>query len=287
VCRKCETTQLATEFHRLSRAKDGLRNDCKTCFAALDNGRSRDRSAAYRANNPDREKEYRKRYLAKAKADGRYAKVIATQQERRQAAKDAAPTVSLAAILKRDGMVCHICTKPIAERKDVDFDHVIPISRGGTHTADNIKVAHASCNRWKWNRLMSELDGQGPPAHDNWKGRISAQALANRTAAVKATYATWTPERRAAHAAKVRAGKRAKGNTGNIDNLRKGWDPEVRAKAQAMGAAAVRGTTQSPEERARRSAALKLAYAEGRRKAGPMPEETRRKISETKRKAKT
>jgi 5-methylcytosine-specific restriction endonuclease McrA len=29
----------------------------------------------------------------------------------------------------------------------VDFDHIVPISRGGADTDDNLQVAHVRCNR--------------------------------------------------------------------------------------------------------------------------------------------
>lgn len=52
---------------------------------------------------------------------------------------------SLTEIVKRDGMRCHICEKPVA-KKDLSFDHLIPISKGGGHTRANIAVAHLLCN---------------------------------------------------------------------------------------------------------------------------------------------
>lgn len=53
--------------------------------------------------------------------------------------------VSYREILKRDGYNCHICGGRVA-KKDLSFDHLIPISRGGSHTQKNIAVAHLVCN---------------------------------------------------------------------------------------------------------------------------------------------
>lgn len=33
------------------------------------------------------------------------------------------------------------------------FDHVIPRSKGGADTADNLQLAHARCNKIKGNKL--------------------------------------------------------------------------------------------------------------------------------------
>jgi 5-methylcytosine-specific restriction endonuclease McrA len=65
--------------------------------------------------------------------------------------------VDYAAILAEHGMVCHICGRPIGGLSDLHFDHVVPLARGGAHTAGNIRPAHKRCNLSKGARLMSEL----------------------------------------------------------------------------------------------------------------------------------
>lgn len=62
--------------------------------------------------------------------------------------------VDYAAILERDGMVCHICGDAIPSLDVLHFDHVIPLSKGGPHSADNIKPSHASCNLTKGARIL-------------------------------------------------------------------------------------------------------------------------------------
>lgn len=59
-------------------------------------------------------------------------------------------------ILKRDGMFCHICQSPI-EDGNYHFDHVIPLSKGGEHSMENIKIAHARCNLAKRDKMPEEL----------------------------------------------------------------------------------------------------------------------------------
>ena len=53
--------------------------------------------------------------------------------------------VDYAQILKDSKGVCGICRKPL-DLFGMHFDHIIPLSKGGTHTKDNIQVAHAHCN---------------------------------------------------------------------------------------------------------------------------------------------
>ena len=54
--------------------------------------------------------------------------------------------VDYVAILAKWGMVCHICTLAIASLDDLHMDHVIPLSKGGPHSEDNIRPSHALCN---------------------------------------------------------------------------------------------------------------------------------------------
>lgn len=51
-------------------------------------------------------------------------------------------------------MMCHICRLKVRE-KDLHFDHVIPLSKGGEHSTTNIAVSHGSCNQSKWNAVVT------------------------------------------------------------------------------------------------------------------------------------
>jgi 5-methylcytosine-specific restriction endonuclease McrA len=55
-------------------------------------------------------------------------------------------------VLRRDGRRCAYCSK----RADT-IDHVIPRSRGGTHTWENCVAACRTCNSRKADRLIDEL----------------------------------------------------------------------------------------------------------------------------------
>lgn len=50
-------------------------------------------------------------------------------------------------LLKSNG-VCGICGEPF-DLFGIDFDHIIPLARGGTHTKENIQATHSRCNRAK------------------------------------------------------------------------------------------------------------------------------------------
>ena len=52
---------------------------------------------------------------------------------------------------KESDRVCHYCGKQIVNKEDLTVDHVIPISKGGENSADNLVIACKACNREKAN----------------------------------------------------------------------------------------------------------------------------------------
>lgn len=62
-------------------------------------------------------------------------------------------------IAERDGYVCHICnelvdmTLPRTSKLGATLDHVVPISKGGVDSLDNLKLAHWVCNVRKSNKM--------------------------------------------------------------------------------------------------------------------------------------
>mgnify|MGYP000862721279 CR=1 FL=1 len=55
-------------------------------------------------------------------------------------------------IYQRDAACCHLCGRPV-RRADASVDHVIPSSKGGASTLDNLRLAHKRCNFAKGNRV--------------------------------------------------------------------------------------------------------------------------------------
>lgn len=67
---------------------------------------------------------------------------------RRRARKRRAPVIEKIdrlALYERDGGKCHICGKRVP-RDSFVLDHLVPLARGGEHTARNLRTAHHICN---------------------------------------------------------------------------------------------------------------------------------------------
>lgn len=70
-------------------------------------------------------------------------------------------SITLEKLRERDNDICQICggvvdDKDIKDRhirkKYPTLDHIIPLSKGGAHSWDNIQLAHMSCNAGKCDR---------------------------------------------------------------------------------------------------------------------------------------
>ena len=65
--------------------------------------------------------------------------------------------------LRRSGAGCHICGAPIdytlphLDPMSFVADHVVPLSKGGSDTLDNVRAAHRSCNAAKAARLVPPI----------------------------------------------------------------------------------------------------------------------------------
>lgn len=62
------------------------------------------------------------------------------------------PAVNRREVLRRDHHTCQYC----GSTKHLTLDHIIPRSKGGTHTWDNVVTACESCNLAKGDRLLHE-----------------------------------------------------------------------------------------------------------------------------------
>lgn len=117
---------------------------CRTCY----NGYFRERRALgktstdaqrnWRAKNQERKVQNNANYLAR---------------KRTNAPIDS--DITLDKVYARDLGICKLCNTG-CHRSDASIDHSQPVSRGGSHTWDNVQLAHFICNARKGNKTMEE-----------------------------------------------------------------------------------------------------------------------------------
>lgn len=88
---------------------------------------------AWNEANPDRI-----RLIWRKKEGKRRAAKLMTQVE----------DVDYAKVIADAKGLCGICRKPF-DLFGIHVDHILPLSRGGTHTYDNLQATHAFCNMTK------------------------------------------------------------------------------------------------------------------------------------------
>ena len=98
------------------------------------------RAKRWMAQNPERAKELRSDVCHRRRAR-KYATMVG-------------PIDYKQLFIQANGL-CGICLKPLEDSK-TEFDHIIPLARGGSHTQNNLQITHPRCNRVKNSRLPEE-----------------------------------------------------------------------------------------------------------------------------------
>ncbi|HEX8772601.1 MAG TPA: HNH endonuclease [Pyrinomonadaceae bacterium] len=130
LCSKCGEVKPLDEFPKLS-IKRGYHTACAVCM--------RRAHKEWLKKNPD--------------------KYIANRIKRIQRLLSAPLTeeINRDEIIERDARTCYLCGRKL-EDEVITLDHVIPLARGGSHTASNLRVACLKCNSRKGAKLLHELD---------------------------------------------------------------------------------------------------------------------------------
>jgi 5-methylcytosine-specific restriction endonuclease McrA len=149
-CTRCKEIKPVGEFTTRPAARDGLYEYCKPCAGVVQ------RPAVLRWNKENRLR-WRKENADKVRGYQRSAE----QRRRAQKAIGDGGDYGLhwRALAERDGMMCYLCGVECTTEDRVPsgkgfrtfgryptLDHVVPLSRGGTHTFGNAKLACWDCN---------------------------------------------------------------------------------------------------------------------------------------------
>ncbi len=154
---KARTRQWAKDNPERKRA--ALRAWSKTPAGRALAARVRDRT---REQRREESREYQRQL--KITNPEKYQAISHRNASARRARKLGAPEIDKIdrrVVFERDQFICQLCgrpTDPNGESGDrPSVDHIIPLSRGGSHTYANVQTTHLTCNRYKHNKLESEL----------------------------------------------------------------------------------------------------------------------------------
>lgn len=84
----------------------------------------------------------------------RVAEPFTETKERRNISRNIS-SVTKRRIIRRDENICQICNTHIRD-DEIQFDHIIPWSKGGSSDESNIRILCANCNRKRGNNFESE-----------------------------------------------------------------------------------------------------------------------------------
>ncbi|GAA1436357.1 hypothetical protein GCM10009616_35910 [Microlunatus lacustris] len=172
-CTSCEARLPLEEFDQDSNSALGRRAQCPLCRSSkmkqwyqANQERQRDRQRDRYASNTEaiREQDFQ-RYLRNKPKRLELAK--AGVHKRRAALRlvEFDPTISVDGLRQRDGDLCCFCCIAMSFEVITDhrynpsratLEHLLPISRGGSHTWDNVALACWQCNVRKNNRTVEE-----------------------------------------------------------------------------------------------------------------------------------
>lgn len=173
-CPKCETHKQLSEFGKHKQTKDGLKNYCRVCNNAS--------ARAYQNSNRDKVRKANREYT-RANSEANKARSKAWYYNNREKAltdskkwqlenKEKVSNYKLINRHKRRAMVKEsgvykVTGKDLAKirrnncvycgsSENITVEHIIPITRGGTHSIGNLTSACRSCNFSKSGKLIME-----------------------------------------------------------------------------------------------------------------------------------
>jgi len=139
VCSTCKQEKPIDCFERSNDKKYGYGYQCMGCRKLY---REREQTKARRQETTRRYK-----YQNSIRESRRRASTMTTEID----------AIDYGRVRERAAGQCYICEGPILPDHPTHFDHVVPLTRKGTHTQDNIRLVHKTCNLRKHNYLISEM----------------------------------------------------------------------------------------------------------------------------------
>lgn len=140
VCCACHEQLLLEDFSPALRGYGGRAAFCRVCFSA--------RNRAVRNKNGTHAAYIRKWRMDNADYRSRHAAHQASRRALKAKAWDGSDLTIYIKFLYEDELICFYC-RQITWRDQRTIDHVVPLSRGGKHEANNLVMACGTCNSRK------------------------------------------------------------------------------------------------------------------------------------------
>lgn len=187
VCAKCHKRRSASKFSKNKSCCDGLQSYCRDCMREVwQRNRKKylkTQKKYYQANHEQKLAKAATRYqkdgdTIRGKKKKKYAEdpafrerqrncvrrwskrnpkrraALETQREARKKTTATEP-IDREKVFQRENGLCYLCGRKVAFKR-FELEHVVPLSKNGSHTYDNVRVAHKTCNLRKGTRLLVE-----------------------------------------------------------------------------------------------------------------------------------
>jgi len=214
ICTACSEKKPWDAFHRQSKSVNGRRPVCRACTAkrvaerkevnrehireigtaskrrtrAQCPEKERAVAKAWRERNKEKVSERNRRYYAENKArvqeavrkyNAEHVGEAKAWQQNYRARRRAGGSLTgddMRRVLSSSAE-CFYCEAPYTDRRRPTVDHIVPLSRGGTNTCNNLVSCCRSCNSSKKNRTVSE-----------WTPPIGGARIIEKMATLLASY---------------------------------------------------------------------------------------------------
>lgn len=174
-CCHCKEEKPIDQFYHDRSRATGYTPRCKPCGALSinkelrkvyekeywDKRRDDKRAIVLKSFNQNKKHhaEKRKEYLKTEKGIASYKKYTQKRYALRKSLH--AESVDIQQLFVENGGHCEYCKKTLLF-SEINVDHYVPISRGGEHKKENLKISCASCNKSKGAKMPHEWEVRHP-----------------------------------------------------------------------------------------------------------------------------
>ena len=155
VCGTCKVLKEYISFSNSNSTKDNLCRRCRDCDAVARKKyyeNHKEKELLRKKNWRDSNKDFLKNYQQKYQANNIFRWAEYQHRRRAIALNNGVFFISKNELLKIYNSPCIYC----GSLQDITLEHVIPISRGGTHGIGNIASACRNCNLSKGSKTIME-----------------------------------------------------------------------------------------------------------------------------------